>query len=310
VVRQISPGNRDPKVTWYAPTQRWIMTLYVEWNKTNTIHFLSSPDLKQWSLMSQTAGFFECPDFFELPVDGDRANRKWVLTAGNSDYQIGSFDGTNFTAQTPKLQGQRGRGFYAAQTYSDIAPSDGRRIQIGWFQTPTPGMPFNQSMTLPMELKLTGTPEGPRLTWTPVQELVRLRGAAKELKAVALNPGDPNPFGDVKLELVELRAEFEPTEAREVSFNVRGATITYDATKQELAVNDLRAPAPLRQGRQRLVIYCDRMGLEVFASDGLTYIPMPFIPQADDLSIAVRAGGGTAKFTSLRLYELKSAWKL
>ena len=46
IVQQISPGNRDPKVRWYEPTKRWIMTLYVESHKTNTIHFLSSQDLK------------------------------------------------------------------------------------------------------------------------------------------------------------------------------------------------------------------------------------------------------------------------
>ena len=310
VLKQITPGNRDPKVMWYAPTKRWVMTLYVELNKTNTIHFLSSPDLKTWTVMSQIPGFFECPDFFELPIDGDSANRKWVLTAGSSEYMVGTFDGKSFTPETPKLPGHRGRGFYAAQTYSDIPQRDGRRIQIGWFQTPTPGMPFNQSMTIPLELKLTGTPEGPRLTWTPVKELESLRATKHDLKAVTVAPGDPNPLEKIRAELIELRVEFEPGQAGQVSFNVRGATISYDAAKQELAVNDVRAPAPLRQKRQRLVVYCDRMGLEVFASDGLTYVPLPFIPKAEDQSVGIQTKGGSAKFTSLQLYELKSAWKL
>jgi hypothetical protein len=107
---------------------------------------------------------------------------------------------------------------------------------------------------------------------------------------------------------VELRAEFTPTDGSEVTFNVRGCTIAYDATKQELTVNGHRAPAPLRNGKQRLTIYCDRTGLEVFASDGLCYVPMPFQPKAADLTIGATVTGGPVKFTKLEAYELKSAW--
>jgi sucrose-6-phosphate hydrolase SacC (GH32 family) len=108
---------------------------------------------------------------------------------------------------------------------------------------------------------------------------------------------------------VELRAEFEPGTAAEVVFNVRGAAIAYDAKKQELLVNEHRVPAPLREGKQRLVVFCDRAGLEVFASDGLTYVPMPFIPKTDNLGLAVQAKGGQAKLDELVVHELKSAWE-
>ena len=309
VVKQITRGNRDPKVFWYAPEQKWVMCLYVSINNANTIHFLSSTNLKDWTVMSQVDGFSECPDLFELPVNGDAANKKWVLTAGSSEYMIGTFDGTKFTPETAKLLGHRGKGFYAAQTFSDIPKQDGRRVLIGWFQTETKGMPFNQSMTIPLELKLAGTSEGPRLTWTPVKELEALRVKTYNLGPMGLNSDSPNPLADVKAELVELRAEFEPGDASEVAFTVRGATIVYDAKKQELVVNDHRASAPLRDGKQRLTLYCDRTGLEVFASDGLTYMPMPFQPKADDLTVGVQARGGSAKINSLRVYELKSAWE-
>jgi sucrose-6-phosphate hydrolase SacC (GH32 family) len=293
---------------WHEPTKKWVMTLYVEQNGKHTIEFLCSPDLKDWTRMSHTDGFFECPDFFQLPIDGDAANRKWVLTAGSSEYMIGTFDGTTFTPETPKLPGNRGRGFYAAQTFSDIPSRDGRRIQIGWFQTETLGMPFNQSMTIPLELKLAATAEGPRLTWTPVKELDALRAKSHRFCAMTLRPDTANPLAGVKAELVELRAEFEPGDASEVAFIVRGARIVYDAKKQELAVNDYRAPAPLRDGKQRLTIFCDRAGLEVFASDGLTYVPMPFQPKADDLALGAEAKGGDAKVSALQVHELKSSW--
>ena len=308
VVKQITGGNRDPKVMWHAPTKKWVMTLYVELNKVHTIHFLSSPNLKDWTYMSRTDGFFECSDFFELPVDGDASNKKWVLTAASSEYMVGSFDGTTFTPETPKLPGHRGKGFYAAQTFSDIPANDGRRIQVGWFQTETRGMPFNQSMTIPLELKLTATSAGPRLTWTPVKELASLRAKSHRFDTVALQPGVANPLAGVKAELVELRAEFQPDDATEVVFTVRGAEIVYDTKNQEIVVNGHRAPARLRDGKQRLILYADRTSLEVFAADGLTYLPFPINLDPNNTSLSVFAKGGKAEIKSLEIHELKSSW--
>jgi len=321
VVKEFTPGNRDPKVIWHKPTKKWVMTLYVGFPdpekkdakgkpaRRDTIYFLGSPNLKDWTVMSQTEGFYECPDFFELLVDGDASKKKWVLTAASSDYSVGTFDGTKFTPETEKLKGHRGRGFYAAQTFSDIPANDGRRIQIGWLQAPSPGMPFNQAMSLPLELKLISTAGGPRLTWTPVKELEKLRSKSHRLGARTLKEGDANPFAGVSGELFELRADFTPSADTTVTFNVRGIEIAYDAAKQELIVNNHRATAPLRNGRQRLIVYADRTALEVFASDGLTYVPMPVIPKTEDKSLGLFVKGGAAQFTSLEAHELRSAWK-
>jgi sucrose-6-phosphate hydrolase SacC (GH32 family) len=315
VLGQITGGNRDPKVIWHTPTKKWVMVLYVGQKNTHTIHFFTSPNLREWTLASVTeAGamnggyLFECPDFFELAIDGDPAHKKWVLLAANTEYATGTFDGTTFKPEQSKLPGQRGRGFYAPQTFSDIPSVDGRRIQIGWFQTNTPGMPFNQSMTIPLELNLVSTTDGPRMTWTPVKELNSLRAKSHRFKAMTLEPASPNPLASLKAELVELQAEFQPGDATELAFSVRGARIVYDVKKQELAVDNLRAPAPLRAGKQKLTIFCDRIGLEIFATGGLTYVPIPYQPRADDLSLAVHAIGGSAKLIDLQVHELESAW--
>lgn len=308
ILQEITGGNRDPKVIWHEPTRLWVMTLYVEINKVHTIHFFTSHNLKDWKFASKTEGFFECPDFFELPLDGDPAKKKWVLTGASSEYQVGTFDGKSFRPETPKIPGHRGRGFYAAQTFSDIPQGDGRRIQMGWFQTPTPGMPFNQSMTIPLELGLVSTREGPRLTWTPVRELAELRAKTLHLQPVELKPGAANPLSQLREELLEVRAEFIPSKNSEVEFQIRGATIAYNAQKAEWVVNGHRAQAPLVNGKQRLTIYCDRNGLEVFANDGLTYLPMPFLPKADNLSASLEVKQGSANILSLEAYGLKSAW--
>lgn len=316
VLQQISGGNRDPKVTWHDATKRWVMVLYVEKaGKKHTVHLLTSPNLREWTLASVVDGgidgdkyFYECPDFFALPLDGNAALWKWVLLGADDQHAIGSFDGTTFVPEHSRLRGQRGRGFYAAQSYSDIPAADGRRIQIGWMQTPTPGMPFNQSMSLPLELKLITTPDGPRLTKQPVKELEALRQRSHRLPPGVMTPDSVNWLKDVSAELVEVRLTFAPGMAKEVVLRVRGAIIAYDVAKQELRVNDVRVPAPLRDGLLRLRVYVDRMAVEVFASDGLVYVPLPFIPKADDRSLVLTAVDGAVGIKELEVHELGSAW--
>ena len=278
VLKQITSGNRDPKVIWHEPSHQWVMVLYVEKDKKHLIQFFTSPDLKTWTYRSEVTGFFECPDLFELPIDGDRSKTLWVLTAANSEYMLGTFDGATFSPVSGKLPGHRGKGFYAAQTFSD-APQ-GRRLQIGWLQAPSPGMPFNQCMSLPLELGLRTTPDGPRLTMVPAAETNALTDAGRPVA------------GEKVPELVRLEAEFSPGTAREVSITLRGATIVYDCVKQEFVVNGHRAPAPLIDGRQVVTIFLDRTTLELFASSGLVYIPLPFIAQPDDLDLRVAGSGG------------------
>jgi fructan beta-fructosidase len=314
VVKQVTGGNRDPKLLWHAPSNKWVMAVYVSLKKRHTIHFYTSANLTEWTLASVLEGghdgkdgfLFECPDLFELPVDGDALSAKWVLMGANTEYTIGTFDGKMFKPDYSKRPGHLGKGFYAPQTFNDVP--DGRRIQIGWFQTPTPGMPFNQSMSIQLELKLTATPDGPRLTWTPVAELKSLRAKTRRIETKSLTPESANPLAGIRAELVEIRSEFEPSAESELTFTVRGATIRYDAKTQEVVVNGHRAPAPLRNGKQSLTIYCDRIGLEVFAADGRTFVPMPVTPKADDRELALSIKSGHVQITALSVHELKSAW--
>lgn len=313
IVNQITGGNRDPKVFWHEASQHWVMTLYVEWNKKHTVHFLTSPNLRDWDLASVSNGdapgggyLFECPDFFELAVDGDANRKKWVLLGANSVNAIGSFDGSRFLPDATRLPGHRGKGFYAAQSFSDVP--DGRRIFIGWWQTETKGMSFNQSMTIPLELRLTQTDDGPRLAFAPVRELEKLRQKTHHFNAFSLEPGQVNPLDSVRSELVEVALEFEPAEAEMVVMNIRDIMVEYDVAKQEIMVAGHRASAPLREGKQKIVIYCDRTGAEVFASDGLCYVPMPYNTNPENKRLFLESRGGKAKVPSLDVHELRSAW--
>lgn len=316
VVPRINKDNRDPKVIWHAPTKKWVMVVYVERdNGLHSMQFLTSPDLKQWTPVSIVKGgagddryLFECPEFFELPVEGSPTEKKWVLTAANSQYAVGTFDGQTFTPEEERLNGQLGRDYYAAQTISDEPHK--RRIEIGWWRTHTnkEGMSFNQSQSIPMELKLVRTSQGLRLSRTPVEELAALRTKTYPITKHALKEGGADPLANVKAGLVEIRMEVEPRKAKEITLDIHGLPVVYNAEKQELQIDGVHAPAPLVNGKLSLIIYADRIGVEVFTADGLLFMPVNVNIDKDNQSLSLSAKGGEAMLNKMTVYELKSIW--
>lgn len=302
----VKHAGRDPKLLWHGPSKRWVMAVYDETDRKRWIAFYTSPDLKSWTYRSRIEGFFECPDLFELPVDGDSAKKKWVLTAASSDYMVGTFDGEAFKPETKMLKGNLGRGFYAAQIFSN-AP-DNRVIQIGWLQAGSPGMSFNQAMSLPMELTLKPIDDGPRVVRKPVKELESLRGKSHSIDAVDVKPGDKQQ-SRIEGELLEIRASFIPDEASRFTLTVRGVPLSFDAKAKQLQIGDHKLNLPLRGGRLDLHVFADRTAFEVFASEGLAYIPFPVIPKADDKAITFEVAAGKVRIERLKVDELKSIWK-
>ena len=57
--------TRDPHVFWHAPTNEWVCAHY-----DSGINLYTSPDLKNWTKASHIDFGFECPDMYELPIDG------------------------------------------------------------------------------------------------------------------------------------------------------------------------------------------------------------------------------------------------
>jgi fructan beta-fructosidase len=298
VIKEITGGNRDPKIIWYEPTKKWVQVLYVERKPKHLIAFFTSPNLIDWTPTSEIEGFFECPDFFELSVEGTKDTKKWVLTAADHRYMIGSFDGKKFTPESPLYPGHRGKGFYAAQTFSDIPEKDGRRIQIGWLQAPSPGMPFNQCMSLPLELSLKHFPgDGVRLAFKPVKEVQSLRSFNVELKdgwAVEL----------LKYEALEVECVLRPQVGSKTTLDVRGLKIVYDEPSQQLLVEGLKVPVAIVDGKVKLTVFADRTAFEIFANDGWIYVPLPFIPDAANRTVKI-----DGKLESGTVYELKSMWE-
>jgi sucrose-6-phosphate hydrolase SacC (GH32 family) len=335
-VPNIVGRDRDPKVFWYAPAHKWVMALYLDISDAtmhpemnmleryeffldkNSYRLFSSPDLKHWTKLSDLALKVdgECPDLFELAVDGNPKDKRWIFHGAKGRYLIGKFDGTSFTPESGLLEMQRGNAWYAAQTFNDIPASDGRRILIPWastiFMNPNDeplykDMPFNQSMGIPVELTLRTTEEGLRLFANPVRELASLRTKSYSLKSQAFHPGE-NPAAAIKGELLDIETDITPAKAKEVVFNLRGVPVTYDAVKQELSCADKKAPLRMQNGKIQLRFLVDRTSVEIFGNAGRLYMAMGVKVPSENLSFQISAQDGDAVLNSLKAFELKSIW--
>jgi fructan beta-fructosidase len=308
VLGHVAGSNRDPKVIWHEPTKRWVMALYLD---GTDYALFGSQDLKAWTKLSDVAmpGTGECPDFFELPWDGDRERRLWVFWGANGNYRLGRFDGTIFRPETDIIRSLWGANDYAAQTYSNIPGSDGRRIQISWMSGGKyPGMPFNQQMSFPRELTLRSTPAGPRLAMRPVREIASIRRAKKVWRDLVLG-ADGAGLALGEGELWDIEAELEPGDAQAVGLRVRGQEIVYDAQAGTLSCLGKTAPLGLANGRISLRVLVDRASIEIYAGGGLVTMCSCFLPDPADRSLGAFARGGEARIVELTRYALTSAWR-
>lgn len=175
--------GRDPKLVWYQPGQHWVIAVYDEkkvavCKPERSIAIYTSKDLKEWTLTDNAPGFFECPELFELSVDGKKEDTRWVMMGANGAYVVGSFDGKKFKPDHAGKYSVLSGNIYAGQCFSR-AP-EGRVIYIGWARRVEIPMPatFNQGYTVPIEFTLKTTQDGIRLFANPVKELDQLHDKA------------------------------------------------------------------------------------------------------------------------------------
>lgn len=218
---------RDPKVTWDAASAKWVMVVA----GGDHIRFYTSTDLLHWTSTGTfgygswvRGGVWECPDFFELPVEGQPGVKRWVLwwstgavraTNGSAaQYVTGTWNGTSFIPDTPAstvLQADRGRDYYAAMSF--FGTPDNRRIMLGWMSnwdyafSPPTGR-WNGQLSIPREIRLVDVPgAGLRLTQAPVAEQASLRNSTWQAADVAVSPSSPNPLAAASGRSFELEAE-------------------------------------------------------------------------------------------------------
>jgi fructan beta-fructosidase len=253
---------RDPKVFWHAATARWIMAVVLP--EARAVVFYASHDLKTWTELSRFAddlpgqGIWECPDLFELPLEGD-ASSAWVLKVdvfeghpslgSGARLFFGHFDGTRFVAEPTAAPhwADHGADFYAALSWNGL---QNRAVWIGWmnchrYAKLLPTSPWRGAMSVPRELSLRrGSDGGLRLLQRPLRELAALRRARHEQALIEVAEG----------EVLCLPAGFEP--------RLLDIELTLDAADCDECGLVLRAGATggLRVGvdRRRGVVFVDR----------------------------------------------------
>ena len=336
---------RDPKVFWDEKRNRWTMVIVK--SQEFKVSFYSSLDLKTWVHESDfgpagnSQGIWECPDLFELPIDGGTA---WVLIVSfnpgglyggsGAQYFIGDFDGSKFTPryQTKKVNWlDYGQDNYAAVTFNN-APN-GRRILIGWmsnwqYASKLKATPWTGSMTIPHELSLVNKTGEIQLVHKPIKELDALRGkklitikketVASEvtLKKVRGNQLDISlTITPGKSHLSGIRILQSKDEQTEIGYDVKTKSIYINRGSTSLSETnaDLGGvqsyPTALINGSITLRIIVDRSSVEVFTADGLGVISdltMPDGEEAVDVSLFASGGRG-AVISNLTVYTLKSA---
>ncbi|GAB3762316.1 levanase/fructan beta-fructosidase [Nocardioides ginsengisegetis] len=346
VLDRASTEFRDPKVFWHATgedTGHWVMVAVEADQRLVLLH--RSDDLRHWTLLS-TFGpgtgpedFWECPDLFALPVDGDPADRRWVLVvsvnpggvAGGSGTRwfLGDFDGTTFTAADTAADAvdapvrerrwlDWGHDHYAAVSY-DNAPDD-RRVTIGWmgnwaYAHDMPTTPWRGAMALPRELSLRTVEGAVTLVQRPVPELAVLEGTATAWAAYDLEGERTLPAG----ERYRLDVTFEHGDARDFGLDLcvgpgAATRLRYDPAAGLLSLDRTAsgetafspafaavdtAPVALADGRLRLEVWVDRCSVEVFAQGGTACLTQLVLPDAAATGLACVSTGGTTRVVEL-----------
>ncbi|MEH7503999.1 GH32 C-terminal domain-containing protein [Neobacillus drentensis] len=348
------PGGwdfRDPKVVRDDANNRWIMVV----SGGDHIRFFTSTNLIDWKLTDNfgygnyvRGGVWECPDLFELQVDGS-GEKKWVLmistganpkTIGSdAEYFVGHLtpDG-KFVNDNPAgkvLKTDYGKEFYASMSFSNMP--DNRRVMMAWmtnwdypFAFPTTS--WKGELTIPREVRLEKTDQGIRLAQSPIKELQSIRSTIFQTQNKIVNQANAsNLLKGISSGAFEIEAEIEIPSASKINefgFLVReGAdqktVVGYKTSDNQIFVDRAESgemdfsrsfstfhEAPLKPDNKRIKmnIFVDDSSIEVFANDGKVVFSDVIFPDPSSRSMNFYTKGGEVNLVSLKVHSLADTW--
>ena len=328
---------RDPKVFWYEPAQKWYMIVSADKN----MRFYSSTDLKQWEYLSQFGeGYgvqpnqFECPDFIQLPVDGNKDNMKWVMIVnvnpgcpfGGSatEYFVGTFDGKEFKCDNDKSVTKWldfGKDHYATVCFSNTGD---RVIAVPWmsnwqYANVTPIRQYRGANALPRELSLYTKDGEVYMAANAVKETEGLRKETRKVDNFSLN-GEQTVSDVVAAQecAFEVEMDITPGKANTVGFDLMNAKgektkiyldmkagrVVMDRTESGLVAFGEKAEPHFKENHDRRktesVNYVNDFALGTWAPlslcEGKTYHLNVFV---DKCSVEIFVDGGRIAMTNL-----------
>jgi fructan beta-fructosidase len=327
---------RDPKVRWYEPQKKWIMTLATK----DRVTFYSSPNLKSWTKESDFGsdagahgGVWECPDLVPLKHNGKEV---WVLIANinpggpnkgsAAQYFVGDFDGKTFKPYSKQTKWMDfGTDNYAGVTFSNTG---NRTILMGWmnnwqYAREVPTETWRGATTVPRELGLSDVNGELFLTSTPIKELDELDEKPTVLGSVDVK-GSENltaktggNYDTFKLTLsAPATSDFSIMLANEKGNELvigydKGANAYYiDRTKSGKTDFEkdfgkrITAPRLSTDKTISLTLLVDAASAELFADKGISVMTSIFFPDQPLTKLSLQSTAGTSisnlTFTKLR----------
>ncbi|MDQ2718420.1 MAG: glycoside hydrolase family 32 protein [Bacteroidota bacterium] len=331
---------RDPKVMWYEPGKKWVMTLATK----DRITFYSSPDLKNWRKESEFGknagahgGVWECPDLFTLD---DHGKKIWVLIVNlnpggpnkgsATQYFVGNFDGNKFASVSNETKWlDFGPDEYAGVTWNNTG---NRRIFLGWmsnwiYANVVPTKAWRNAMTIPRELKLEHSGKNIYLTSEPVSELSKI-----EFPPVVVHNLHVTKSIDIseKTGIIKLPCRInldfqkikdfsivlsnEKKEEIIIGYDKKNNRYFIDRThsgktdfQKDFASIDV-APRLTGDPEMNMTLIIDVSSIELFADDGLTVMTEIFFPDKIYNQLHIQSPGDIL-INKLEYQKLKSIWK-
>lgn len=316
---------RDPKVSWYTPDHKWIMTLATK----DRITFYSSSNLKNWVKESEFGattgahgGVWECPDLFPLKLNG---KTYWILIVnlnpggpnGGSatQYFIGQFNGNKFIAINDKTRWvDYGPDEYAGVTWNNTGK---RKIFLGWmsnwqYANQVPTEKWRNAMTIPRELSLKKEGNELFLASEPIKELSFLK--RKIIPNISNKSILPNQC-IIKLKIPML------TDYVIILSNKKGNQIKigYDKKANQYYIDRTKsgnvdflkgfagrfaAPRLSKYKGSNLTLVIDATSVELFADGGLTVMTAIYFPDQPLDKIDIKS----SSIIQSTISPLKSIW--
>jgi fructan beta-fructosidase len=330
---------RDPKVMWYEPQKKWVMTLATK----DRITFYSSADLKNWVKESEFGatvgahgGVWECPDLFTLDDNGKKV---WVLIVNinpggpnkgsATQYFIGDFDGNKFIPYTTDIKWiDYGPDEYAGITWSNTG---NRKIFLGWmsnwmYANVVPTETWRNAMTIPRELKLKHVVDEILIASQPIQELSKIQSKPFIISNVKINNsidvaarlGKVTFPCRINLSLEEIKdfslvVSNDMGEELVMGFDKKQNNYFIDRTKsgktdfQKEFAGRHAAPRFTNNGKMNISLLIDVSSVELFADDGLTVMTAIFFPNKPYNQIHIESPDNIL-IKKIEYINLKSIW--